>query len=236
MGRFRRNAFTLVELLIVIGVIGVLIAVLVPALSSANEAAKKTGCLANTKSIAMALTVYANDHDLRFPHWSGWHVYQQEGHPDDQPGKGWTELIESYVEGSTDVYVDPARRHENASFAYFLSARYVYRQREAEFTSLRQTEVRLPSNFVLCGDCNQPSLFPKPYGTRDLAPDCDKDDATQPCCLFPGELSPHRGDSNIAFLDGHAKAYSVFTPGEMTFHARKLLGWELDEAGTGPSK
>ncbi|MEA2710675.1 MAG: hypothetical protein QOF78_3276 [Phycisphaerales bacterium] len=53
-------AFTLVELLVVIGIIAVLISVLLPTLGRAREAAKRTQCLSNLRQIAVLLNMYAN--------------------------------------------------------------------------------------------------------------------------------------------------------------------------------
>lgn len=56
------KAFTLVELLVVIGVIALLISVLMPALSKAREQAQVTKCLSNIRQLAVAWSMYANDH------------------------------------------------------------------------------------------------------------------------------------------------------------------------------
>ena len=68
-----RHAFTLVELLVVIGIIAVLIAVLLPALSSARRAALRTKCLSNMRSLEIAHHMYMNEN-------RGWFIQVGLGH------------------------------------------------------------------------------------------------------------------------------------------------------------
>src|SRR5262245_6719416 len=63
----RRQAFTLVELLVVIGIIAVLIGILLPALNKARESARQVQCLSNMRQLSTAIVMFANDHKGQMP-------------------------------------------------------------------------------------------------------------------------------------------------------------------------
>lgn len=118
-GRFRR-AFTLVELLVVIGIITVLIAILLPALSAARAQANFVICQSNLKQLGTCIQMYSQEFNDCMPCY--WDINNSIKLPDGTPldtgmgtnGPGW--LIGLWLTGY--VNADPKQNHTREGFLF----------------------------------------------------------------------------------------------------------------------
>jgi general secretion pathway protein G len=88
-----RRAFTLIELLVVIAIIAVLIGLLLPAVQKAREAALRIQCANNLHQIGIALTMYCDDHQGKFP---------ESTHTTMAYRATWMYTLKPYIEGQGD--------------------------------------------------------------------------------------------------------------------------------------
>jgi prepilin-type N-terminal cleavage/methylation domain-containing protein len=91
----RASGFTLVELLVVIAIIGILVALLLPAIQAAREAARRSQCQSNLRQISLALQNY-HDTYKEFPRGAYTHADSNSSH--DQDGLGWATKLLPYLE------------------------------------------------------------------------------------------------------------------------------------------
>lgn len=92
-----RSGFTLVELLITVGVMIVLVGLIVSALVPARVSAQKTQCASNLRQIGMALNVYAQEHENEFP---------PTAH--DEDGTSWFQRLLPFLDNAEKVGICPA--------------------------------------------------------------------------------------------------------------------------------
>lgn len=226
--RGTRLAFTLVELLVVVGIIATLVAILFPVFARARHSARKTGCASNLRQIGMALTMYSDDQDEQGPPVTGWHIWGGDGTNGDHPGPGWEERIFAYVK-SKDLFRCPAAPAA-IQFAYFLNTRYYWLSWGSPgnpwgISWIVGPSIQCPSCYVVAGDCSNPHLFPPPLGTSPLTEDsCDKDNMTYRCLSYDHTF--HGNGSNVLFADGHVKFATRFDDNTMTLCPWSMADWE----------
>ena len=182
-----RRGFTLVELLVVIGIIAVLIALLFPVFSRAREQAHRTKCLSNLRSLGQAMFIYANNHKDRLPNGNGPAVYE------DPDAANW--VMVNFADEVKDgrVFHCPSDRNEdqpdtieNALQNEPRSARISY-----EFYSLFWPSKEGPKLAKLKG--RAPIAWDLDGGPRD-----PKLDGT-------GDENHGSKGGNVLFSDGHAE-------------------------------
>ncbi len=124
MSRSSNQGFTLIELLVVISIIALLVALLLPALGAAREAANSAKCLGNLRQIGLSFQMYAGDNKDFIPS-----AYQPSW-----AGPKWFESRKTgdYIDQISKVFLCPTDRFPDSdgsfrySYAYNSGARYGY--------------------------------------------------------------------------------------------------------------
>jgi len=177
----RKNAFSLVELLVAIAVIAILAALLMPALNQAKAKGKRAACQSNLRQLGIALNLYADEHG-QYPTSFRW-IPGGRGAPDPRGSAVslWNSLILPYVSSNADVfncpsfpsffrwttlpsgmgYYYPTNIEGNRPFCYAMNANGVSVANwglvkatplNGDTVSRRPSEIRAPSDMIAIGD------------------------------------------------------------------------------------
>jgi prepilin-type N-terminal cleavage/methylation domain-containing protein len=223
------HGFSLIELLVVIGIITILIAVLLPATQIVRVHAQTAQCAAQLHQVGLALHMYANNNGGWLPAWSDtWQTW--EAGPDGglmTEGPAWTVELIPYV-GSPDsaVYNCPAYPGPR-SHNYFLESRWAGRSGKR---AMKFSDITMNSRFVLSGDKTKIALYAlaDQLGGDDSDPDDYGETSSASLLSWPwnGGFYMHRTGNNVLFDDLHVALFSRFDPVAMTFNPHKMEAWE----------
>jgi prepilin-type processing-associated H-X9-DG protein/prepilin-type N-terminal cleavage/methylation domain-containing protein len=229
--RDAKRAFTLVELLVVIGIIALLISMLLPALRAARDASDTVACSANLRQIGLAFHMYANANN-------GWLPMAYDQRPPYPQQRTWPAMIGPFMgmrETSTNINVSSVLTQIHSRPGPF-TCRVISELRGGRFQCYAMNKhVGVPSEWDPLSSTYRKTYVPKLSRAKNsaqavLAGDQPIDsalnaipvmgrDADFPSQKLPGfsgglpaasaikRMRPyHRGRSNILFFDGHVAA------------------------------
>jgi prepilin-type N-terminal cleavage/methylation domain-containing protein/prepilin-type processing-associated H-X9-DG protein len=186
--RSRTVGFTLIEVLVTVAIIGLLISILLPALSGARAQARRAVCMSNLRQVGLAATYYAQQYQ-RYPraYWSR--------------DKRWMDAVKPYISKKSNVYCCPADP-EQIAVIWDPTIIQSYGMNVFQFTTeeynfwygLKWSLVKRPAGVVVFGDCTPGKYYCGTTTSTYYEPIPDVD-------------YRHYGKRfNVAFCDGHAEA------------------------------
>ena len=205
--RINSRGFTLVELLVVIGIIALLISILLPALSKARERANEVSCASNLRQLMTGFLLFANDHKQQLP--GNWWDYADP----DVERRSWllnnpesplthgpeTGTLFPYVNNNKGVYRCPglwdngfgSLQGSNGKFDY---AAFIV------FSGAKLTSIKGESRFTHRD--GRIEVVPTPIITEEAAWTLNNANPEGGHCAYDAMAHHHRGGNNYASIDG----------------------------------
>ena len=215
----RRSGFTLIELLVVIAIIAILAAILFPVFAKAREKARQTSCLSNVKQIGLAVRMYVQDYDERFPNariagaipgdYGASIPYML---PVERTFQGWPTLVMPYIKNNQICWCPSDTNDPSTSPTATVS--YYWRH----CVDVHGVILGGPKDAAFCRPAEQIILHER------FDWHLEKKGFWNP--------TPGIRQVNAMFADGHAKAYRGFTgrgPNHDCHWFDRVHGWDVGQ-------
>ncbi|RYG44965.1 prepilin-type N-terminal cleavage/methylation domain-containing protein [bacterium] len=212
-----RKAFTLVELLVVVGLIAILAAILFPVFAQTKEAAKRTECITNVRQLSAAMIMYVTDHDGVYP--------MRVAGTDTVEADQWIDMIHPYVKAGRDGKTSPLSkcsafvpapglvdgygRKKITGWGYGMNGHL-----HAAVEPVRESIVVSSSETALIGDSTLGDFYARPRrrvrtafaNSNVLSPYDLPCDRVRTRHGVGSGTRPENGGSTMSFTDGHVKS------------------------------
>jgi prepilin-type N-terminal cleavage/methylation domain-containing protein/prepilin-type processing-associated H-X9-DG protein len=219
----RQNGFTLVELLVVIGIISILIAMLLPALNKARAAANTVKCASQLRQIGMGLNMYLQDFKGAFPARLLWDAPQVSAYP--YYGVGYYLGLKDIKPGLQDTILTcPTLQQirpqigQNYHRTYSFNYQLVWNYDKITFAVAPTDEARVPRISYIKNTSETAAVYDGPSALQadvtkgwfysNAAPESKSVGPTGDSTFLLRLAYPHNNANNVLFLDGHVTAVS----------------------------
>ena len=187
------RAFTLIELLVVIAIIGIIAAMLLPALASAKKKGQQAACINNSRQQALAVFMYSDDENEILPP-----VAFNDANGDEVD---WPSLLDPYLK-NVHIHLCPTDILSKTNSYGLNELGFVDLTDPGVMTAMRLTAFHTPTDTVMLGD----------VGTEDdlvtARPDTIKMIAPGSVINDDGDARPsarHNSRCDLGLMDGHAE-------------------------------